>query len=233
MKNIKFVFMLAIFLFLFTSVRGETQTLGTFPQNSKIDLIQSCADCTFINATVYYPNTTIAQTNLPMTKNANGVYNLTFNKTDSLGLYIYFTVGDPGGVVTTQPVTFYVTPNGEEKKGDNFVIFNYFLFFVCLIFMIPILVINITTLATSSTTIYNVIISWTYYLILFVTYTISQSYSFVAFIKSNLTVFLVVASFSYFLLPMFGLVIGIFIRSTQKKQPLSMQDINGRLQRYA
>jgi hypothetical protein len=225
--------MLAVFIFLFASVRGETQTLGTFPQNSKINLIQTCPDCTYINATVYYPNMSVAQANTEMSLNANGVYNVTFNKTDALGLYIYFTIGDPSGSVTTQPVAFYITPNGEEKKGDNFFIFNYLLFFVCLIFMIPILVLNITTLASSSTTIYNVIVSWTYYLILFVTYTISQSYSFVAFIKSNLTTFLVVASFSYILLPMFGLVIGIFIRSTQKKQVLSMQDMNGRLQRYA
>ena len=73
-NNMKVMIFLAIGLFLITTV---TASLGTFQENTEVDLIQTCNNCTYCNLTsIKYPNGTNAFTNVEMTKD-NTYFNYT------------------------------------------------------------------------------------------------------------------------------------------------------------
>lgn len=96
-------------------VKAEVQTLGTFQQLSCVNLIQTCGNCTAMNLSVVNPRSEVViPTNTVMTKTGT-LYNYTFCNTSVLGQYIYNTVGNPDGIMTTQPVNFVVTTTGKNN----------------------------------------------------------------------------------------------------------------------
>ena len=115
--NKLFVFLLiGIFLAGLTSA---TLGLGIVKQNDCINLYQTCPSCSYVNLTVIkYPNASIETTNLAMTK-SNSEYTYTFCNTTTIGEYFYTVEGDKDGTISTETISFEVTPNGKEFKSTN------------------------------------------------------------------------------------------------------------------
>lgn len=103
---------LIVGLFLISMVSAIT-TLGTFKQNSNINLIQNCENSTYSNVSlVVLPNSNFAiNTNTTMTKVGDN-YNLSFNNTNAIGVYTVFGYCDEERLYTTWAYTFEVTPSG-------------------------------------------------------------------------------------------------------------------------
>lgn len=141
MKKIYLFLLLGIFLISFTS--AQQTSLGIFPQGEDINLIQTCADCTFNNITaIDYPNGTRIISNVEMDKDGS-VFNYTLDSslTSSLGRYKVNGIGDPGGVNSIWSYTFDVTYSGKQlKEGQGFLYGSLLLilifFFVIILFAI-------------------------------------------------------------------------------------------------
>ena len=106
------------------SVSAEAK-LGTFKQGECIDLIQTCADCSYVNISrVSYPNGTTALGQSTMTKSGS-VFNRTFCSTTTTGEYNVFFIGDPEGIDTVVAYDLEVTPSG--KSGNANIVFFVFI----------------------------------------------------------------------------------------------------------
>ena len=105
-----------VFLFLVSFVNAEEQSLGTFKKGECINLIQNCANCTYVNFTkVLYPDSTEALGNVESTK-VGSIFNYTFCNTSKLGTYIVYGIGDVSGTPTIFAYTFKVNTEGIEEK---------------------------------------------------------------------------------------------------------------------
>ncbi len=132
MKKIFLFLMLTVLtLFLVSSVSATDdhaiRDLGTFKQNTNVNLIQLCGDCTFNNITsVLFPNSTTAVSNVSMTRDGT-LYNFTLNRSLTLtnGNYIVNGFGDLGGVDTIWSYTFSITPTGDSDGLLGFFIVVY------------------------------------------------------------------------------------------------------------
>ncbi len=113
MKNI-FIFLILASI-LISPVNAEVQTLGCFQVDTEIDLIQTCATCTFNNiSAVSFPNSTILISNVAMERQGTR-YNFTLNEniTGTIGEYIVDGFGDLNAVDTIWNYNFFITPTGE------------------------------------------------------------------------------------------------------------------------
>lgn len=125
-------------LILLSSVFAEEQSLGAFKKNTCIDLIQTCADCSYVNFTsVRYPDSTVAEENLEATKQGT-VFNYTYCNTPMVGKYIVNGVGDVGGIDTVFSYSFNI--NEEGSIGQKNVLITvvaaivYLMFILSLVF---------------------------------------------------------------------------------------------------
>jgi len=112
-KGFILVFLL-ISVFSFTFVAATETTIGTKQLDDCIDLIQTCADCTFVNFSSYtMPNGT--RTILEAVGVKSGV-SFTYNDcnlTSQLGTWIIDGHGDVGGTDTVFTYTYDVTTTGN------------------------------------------------------------------------------------------------------------------------
>ncbi|KKN27024.1 hypothetical protein LCGC14_0868750 [marine sediment metagenome] len=130
----KILLALLLGMFLISLVSAEIQTLGTFPQGEEINLIQTCANCTFNNITsVIGSDSQQIIGNFPMTKTGS-VYNftLTSGNTTQLGEYIVNGIGDLDGVDTVWNYNLFVTPNGQNFTTGKAI--SYIGFIIILLF---------------------------------------------------------------------------------------------------
>lgn len=112
----KYIGMFLLFIFLLISVNAQTISLPDVKQNTCINLIQTCGNCSFVNLTSITfptPNNTIQYINSLMTK-VGSIYNYTFCDTSQIGTYIYGTLGNPDGLIAIQNIDFLVTPTGDS-----------------------------------------------------------------------------------------------------------------------
>jgi len=108
-------------MFFIAGVIAEVQTLGTFKQDTCVDLIQVCGNCSYVNiSSILYPNSSeYLTTDIQMTKQGIKYY-YTFCNTSSLGRYIVSGHGDPDGKLTAWAYDFEITPSGfdiTESQG--------------------------------------------------------------------------------------------------------------------
>ena len=116
MKKILLTIILGIFIISLAS--AEIQTLGTFKRGEDINLIQTCASCTFNNITsILSPNSTEIIGNFQMTKTGS-VYNFTLSSgnVSFLGTYIVNGIGDLDGTNTVWNYDFEVTTTGKQSN---------------------------------------------------------------------------------------------------------------------
>jgi hypothetical protein len=163
-----------------------------------------------------------------MTKQGT-LFNRTFCGTNLTGTYLVTGNNDPNGVRNVWDYNFYITPNGERLKGDNFLIFAYLVSLIAVIASIVWIILNIVQLVTFSTTVMNLLSSWATYVILMFAWFLNQSYVPNSSLSSLLDMSLKVTAFTSLALPLIGLIVTMVYKSTQKKKPVSVVDLTGRL----
>ena len=117
--NKKILLTLILGMFFISMASAEIQTLGTFKQGDDINLIQTCASCTFNNITsVLDPKGNQVIGEFGMTK-VGTVYNFTLTSGNAtiLGTYIYNGVGDIGGTNTIWNIDFILTADGNPFEA--------------------------------------------------------------------------------------------------------------------
>ncbi len=134
----KILLTLIFVMFLFSFVGATIQTLGTFKLKEDINLIQTCASCSFNNITsILHPNSSQIVGNYAMTKTGS-VYNFTLtsgNLTKS-GEYIVNGVGDLDGVNTIWSYNFFVTGSGIKLNTSGAIAYLVLLIGVFFIFFL-------------------------------------------------------------------------------------------------
>lgn len=118
MKQLLIIIFLSLILLPLAS--AQVQTLGTFKENSCVELKQICSNCTYVNLTrVSNPDSTISLTGqFSMTK-TNTNYNYTYCNTNSSGQYIVDWVADPNAVITAGSYDFFITPSGQPQTTSR------------------------------------------------------------------------------------------------------------------
>ena len=111
---------------LLISVASATaETLGTVKQYDCVELIQTCANCTYVNiSSVSYPDSTIALSESPMTKDGTRYNYTSFCNTSKTGTYNINGFGDPDATVTIWNFDLEVTPTGviQDSIWNNSVL---------------------------------------------------------------------------------------------------------------
>jgi len=126
--QIKIMLIIVMTLMMVITVSASQGSLGTFKQNSCINLLQTCANCSYNKITsVILPNGNKDLGEVTMT--ANGTeYNYSYCNTNQIGIYTVNGKGDPDGVQDIWIYNFTISPTGYS---------NNLIFFYIVMFMIP------------------------------------------------------------------------------------------------
>lgn len=110
-------------------VYGAEESLGTFKQYNSVNLIQLCADCSYINITsITYPNSSNAISDAEMTKRgAEFNYTLDSSLVTAIGTYTVNGLGDDGGIDTIWAYKFEVTPSGTSTSTGEGMLYSFIL----------------------------------------------------------------------------------------------------------
>jgi hypothetical protein len=120
MKNLYIILLMAIMLVpsAYADFGYNEESLGTFQKGDCIELIQTCSNCTYINLSIAYPNSTIAVSDDSMNNLTSINYNYSFCDTNKTGIYNVNGYGDQNGAISLWNYNFKVTENGlEEPSG--------------------------------------------------------------------------------------------------------------------
>lgn len=120
--KMKKIILVILFAFFFINlVSAEQQSLGTFRQNSCIDLLQTCGDCTYVNiSSVIGPDSAQIIGEVPMTRVGTVFNHTSCNISGKLGQYKVNYHGDPSGTTTASAYSYEVTPNGTiQTTGQS------------------------------------------------------------------------------------------------------------------
>jgi hypothetical protein len=121
MKN-KYLLLLVLTLLSVNIVSASIGNLGTFKVNSCINLLQTCADCTYNNiSSVTQPDGIKGIGQVAMTK-LGTEYTYSFCNTTKAGTYNVNGFGDATGALTKWNYNFKVTPTGAEDNTLFFII---------------------------------------------------------------------------------------------------------------
>ena len=122
LKALPLIF-IGLITLLFLPLISASQSLGTFKQNSNVNLIQSCTNSTYANITqVTAPNSEkIITGQYSMTKSGDN-YNYTFTSTYQIGTYLVYGSCDENGAYTTWQYDFEITPSGYSDSLGFFII---------------------------------------------------------------------------------------------------------------
>lgn len=118
-----------IFVFLILMLVGSVSALnelGTFKQNECVEIKQTCSSCSYVNASISYPNSTRALTNIQMSEISPGVWTYDFCNTSNLGRYDVIGEGDLSGTPTSFATYFTITTSGAIaiNSGEGISLFG-------------------------------------------------------------------------------------------------------------
>ena len=141
--NKKLLVFLFLGIFLINLVSAESRnSIGVFRQGDCVELIQTCADCTYVKiSSVSYPNSTKALELVTMTKTGT-FYNYTFCDTSNLGIYKVDGYGDELAVDTVFSYTFEITYSGKNISSAQGILYIILFVVIFLTFIITIFGIN-------------------------------------------------------------------------------------------
>lgn len=147
MKKSKLIYLIFVIL-LCSFAYAEVTGLGVFQVNEPIDLIQICANCTYVNiSSITAPNSSIIYIDLEMDK--SGVrFNYTLPAQNLAGDYIVCGEGDLDGEVTVWCYDFEVTQTGYKPDTAQGLIY-FILFGVS--FIVFLIILAIATKTDTST----------------------------------------------------------------------------------
>ena len=123
--TLMFGFMIALIL-----VQSASALLGTYQEETDVDLIQTCNNCTYCNLTsIKYPNGTNILTNVEMIQDGTYFnYLLDGGNTSTVGTYTYYYDCGNGVESRTGGIDFEVTITGDETpEGSSYILGAIFL----------------------------------------------------------------------------------------------------------
>lgn len=100
-------------MFLISLVNAD---LGTYEQGETIS-VRGNLNATSVNVTIYFPNSSIAVDNQPMTQLKEEIWNYSFSSTNVLGEYIYDYCDQDGR--NCKENNFKVTPSGSDAPSEG------------------------------------------------------------------------------------------------------------------
>lgn len=143
------------------------------------------------------------------------------------GVYSYKVICNTTSQAGFYEGQYYVTKNGNIPADDIFQTIIYILFFISLAGLIVTLVLTIAKIATANETIYGLLLSWFFYVLMFFTQYLGANYLITTFIEDFGQLLLTITMWSNVVLPVIGLIITIIYKSTRKKNPLTPQELTG------
>lgn len=119
------------------NITAEVQTLGkSYPQNSTVNLIQSCKNSTYSNITmVLFPDSNFALNGQYSMEDNEDSYNYTFTNTSLIGQYLVYGFCDENGIIQNWQYDFYISRRGTNLTLEESVIYVIFLIFIGLLFI--------------------------------------------------------------------------------------------------
>lgn len=127
---------------LFSLLMLSFVSAGEMPPVKQGDLVilrQTCGSCSYVNISVYYPNSTKVVDNQAMTNAGGGYWEYEFSYTSSLGKYDYPTCGDISGVHTCSDSEglpyFEVSHTGKELTSAKAISYTVIFIISVLIFI--------------------------------------------------------------------------------------------------
>lgn len=137
--NKKLLLYFVITLFIIIPTLASTDFLGTFKTDESINLIQTCASCTYNNITsVTAPDSSLVVSDVAMTKDGL-YYNYTLASQDLTGTYNVCGVGDLDGTDTVWCYNFDVTYTGKAYENNLLVVVLVYLFLSALYYVLGIM----------------------------------------------------------------------------------------------
>lgn len=226
--KILFGLILGVFLINFISAASTEDLIGV-KQNSCANISQTCATCSYVNiSSISSKDNSDLITSVSMTDIGNGEWRYTFCNTSSLGRYDVKGIGDINGVDSSFRTSFYVTKLGEVATG-NLEMLIWILFIIAAAGNVIFFILILVKLATTNETIFGVLISWAFYgLMIIVSYL--SGLLITPYISNISDFFLDIFVWSNCVLPVIALVITMFKKGTDKKKPISIQELTGRVQ---
>jgi len=229
MKKTIIFFLFAIFFLQFANAQ---ESLGTFKLGSNINLIQNCANSSYSYiSSLLYPDSSFAiSSQASMTKNVDN-YNYTFNKTNFNGQYLVYGQCDEYGTPTNWGYSFQITKSGYAPASDFLEVFIYILFIIVTLSLFTTFIILLAKLATFEITLYNVLISWGIYILTIITNYLGKNYLMNNLVEDMTNGYLTYTAWTNVVFPLLAFIVVFFIRSMQKKKPMSVKELSGRLLR--
>jgi hypothetical protein len=112
------IILMLLIVTTFTIVDAGETTIGFKKLNSCIDLIQTCADCSYVNFSSYtMPNGTRTITNWGGVQSGSSFTYNNCNITSQLGTWIIDGMGDVSGTDTVFTYTYVVTTTGNPTPN--------------------------------------------------------------------------------------------------------------------
>jgi hypothetical protein len=230
--NIKLLLMFTFIFLVIPFVKSEVSTIY-YPQNQTADLKLPCwnnntycssgAKC---NITIAYGNDSLLVTNLGMT-NTNGIFNYTLTpaQTSIKGIYKEYVICSDGMNNGYSAVQFYITGKGNPPANDGLRIFIYLIFVLSMIGLIYTFCLNLAKIITLSIGVYDVLLSWAFYILMIITFNLASEYMLSTFIENLSIFFLNITKWTNGVMPILLLAIAIMIKMLDKKGKLSANEM--------
>lgn len=122
---------------------------------------------------------------------------------------------------------FLVTGTGHELNTDIFKTFIFILFIFNVLLLFYMLFLAIFKMVTVTITVYDVLLTWSSYILLLIVNYLGKTYMFDRFIENITDQLIKLTPWTNIVFPLLAFIIVFFIRSTQKKKPLTPQEIGG------
>jgi len=129
----KLIFALLFVLLLFPLVSSDN--LGTFKQYDNVT-VRANLEASFVNVTVYYPNSSVAVENQSMQNVFGNIWNYNFSNTNTLGVYGFDYCDENGNNCSAN--TFELTGTGFPFTVATSIIYVGLLFLLAFFFTITI-----------------------------------------------------------------------------------------------
>lgn len=121
-----------------------------------------------------------------------------------------------------------VTNSGYTENGDIFNTMIYLLFIVACIGLFYTFFLGLAKLATSEMTVYDVIVSLAFYILMIIVNHLGGTYLMFGYVEDLSATLLTLTVWTNGVLPIISFIISIFVKSTKKKKNLSINELAGR-----
>lgn len=147
------------------------------------------------------------------------------NKKGEYSIKVFCNTSNEAGLYES---TYYVTKSGNPPADDIFTTFIYALFIFGSLGLFYTLFLGFAKLATGSETIYDVLVSWCFFILMLIINYLGQEFLIRTYVEDLSALFISISIWTNGLLPVISFIISVIWRSLKKKKNLSVQELAGR-----